>query len=215
MSYYSNHKVYTLEISGKKYTFDFGKYATLANSSCVVTCGGTSVLVTAVMSKNELDIDYLPLMVNYQEKLYASGMIKSSKFQKRETRPSDDKVLIARVIDRSIRPLFPKNLRHDVQVMLTTLSYDKKNEHDICSALGASAVLHVSNIPWDGPISILRIGIDKQSNEFILNPTFDERKVQDLDLIISSTKDGVVMIEAGAKEISEEIKPILVELGLI
>ncbi len=213
MSYYSNHKIYTLEIAGKEYMFDFGKYATLSNGSCVVTCGGTSVLVTVVMSQTERDIDYFPLMVNYQEKLYASGMIKSSRFVKRETRSSDDKILISRVIDRSIRPLFPKHLRNDVQVMLTTLSYDRENEHDICAALGASVALHVSNVPWGGPIAMLRVGIDKQTGNFVLNPTFEERKVQDLDLIVSSTQDGVVMIEAGANEVSEETMLSAIEFG--
>ncbi|HID92094.1 TPA: polyribonucleotide nucleotidyltransferase [Candidatus Gracilibacteria bacterium] len=213
MSYYSNHKIYDLEIAGKKYTFDFGKYATLTNGSCVVTCGGTSVLATAVMSQTARDIDYMPLMVNYQEKLYAAGMIKGSRFLKRETRPSDDKILISRVIDRSIRPLFPNNLRNDVQIMLTTLSYDRDNEHDICAALGASAALHVSNIPWGGPIAMLRVGIDTETNNLVLNPSFEERKVQDLDLIVSSTKDGVVMLEAGAKEINEEKMLEAIEFG--
>ncbi len=203
MSYYSNHKVYDLEIAGKKYSFDFGKYATLTNASCVVTCGGTSVLVTTVMSATARDIDYMPLMVNYQEKLYASGIIKGSRFMKRETRPSDDKILISRVIDRSLRPLFPKNLRNDVQVMLTTLSYDGENEHDICAALGASACLTVSDIPFDGPIAMLRIGLDSENN-LTINPTATQRTEQNLDLIVSATKDGVVMIEAGANEISEE-----------
>ena len=213
MSYYSNHKIYDLEIAGKKYTFDFGKYATLTNGSCVVTCGGTSVLCTAVMSQTARDIDYMPLMVNYQEKLYAAGMIKGSRFLKRETRPSDDKILISRVIDRSIRPLFPKNLRNDVQIMLTTLSYDRDNEHDICAALGASAALHVSNIPWGGPISMLRVGIDTETKNLVLNPSFEERKIQDLDLIVSSTADGVVMIEAGANEVNEEKMLEAIEFG--
>ncbi len=213
MSYYSNHKIYELDIAGKKYTFDFGKYATLTNGSCVVTCGGTSVLCTVVMSQTARNINYMPLMVNYQEKLYASGMIKSSRFLKRETRPSDDKILISRVIDRSIRPLFPKNLRNDVQIMLTTLSYDKENEHDICAALGASAALHVSNIPWEGPISMLRIGIDTETSTLVLNPSLEDRKIQALDLIVSSTKDGVVMIEAGANEVTEEKMLEAIEFG--
>ena len=201
MSYYKNHKTYDLEIAGKTYTFDFGKFATLTNSSCVVTCGGTSVLATVVMGAEPKDIDYVPLMVNYQEKLYAAGMIKSSRFMKREMRPSDDKVLISRVIDRSLRPLFPKNLHNDIQVMLTTLSYDRENEHDICAALGASAALTASNIPFDGPIAMTRVGL--LEGKLVINPSFEERETSDLDLIVSTTSENVVMIEAGANIVDE------------
>jgi polyribonucleotide nucleotidyltransferase len=201
MSYYKNHKIYDLEIAGKKYQFDFGKFATLTNSSCVVSCGGTSVLATVVMSRTARPIDFMPLMVNYQEKLYAAGMIKSSRFQKRETRPSDDKILISRVIDRSLRPLFPKHLRNDVQVMLTTLSYDRENEHDICAALGASAALTASNIPFDGPMAMSRVGLI--NNELVLNPSVAQRAESDLDLIVSATTENVVMIEAAANEVDE------------
>ncbi len=211
MSYYKNHKIYDLEIAGKTYQFDFGKFATLTNSSCVVTCGGTSVLATVVMGAEPKDIDYVPLMVNYQEKLYAAGMIKSSRFMKREMRPSDDKILISRVIDRSLRPLFPKNLHNDIQVMLTTLSYDRENEHDICAALGASAALTASNIPFDGPIAMTRVGL--LGGKLVINPSFEERKTSDLDLIVSTTSENVVMIEAGANIVDEAKILEGIELG--
>lgn len=211
MSYYKNHKIYDLEIAGKKYSFDFGKFATLTNSSCVVTCGGTSVLATVVMGTEPKDINYVPLMVNYQEKLYAAGMIKSSRFMKREMRPSDDKVLISRVIDRSLRPLFPSNLHNDIQVMLTTLSYDRENEHDICAALGASAALTASNIPFDGPMAMTRVGMF--DGKLTINPSFEERKTSDLDLIVSTTAENVVMIEAAANIVDEAKMLEAIQLG--
>lgn len=203
MSYYKNHQIKSLEFNGKNYTFDFGKFATLTNASCVVTCGGTSVLVTTVMSEDEKDCDFLPLMVNYQEKFYASGKLYGSRFQRREGKPANDKILTGRIIDRSIRPLFPKYLRHEVQVMATVLSFDNENDHDICSALGVSACLTVSDIPWEGPLSSMRIGfID---NKLVMNPSIPDQKKSDLDLFVSSTKDNVVMIDAGANEVTEEV----------
>lgn len=201
MSYYKHHSVHTLEYAQKTYTFDFGKYATLANASCVVSCGQTSVLVTTTMSSQARDIDFMPLMVNYNEKFYASGKILGSRYQRREGRPSTDKTLTGRLIDRSLRPLFPKYLRNDIQIMITTLSYDNENDHDICATLGASACLTVSNIPWAGPLSACRIG--RIEEKLVINPSASEQKNSDLDLFVASSYDNVVMIEAGGNQISE------------
>ncbi|MEI7511566.1 MAG: polyribonucleotide nucleotidyltransferase [Candidatus Peregrinibacteria bacterium] len=210
-SYYPKYQSFSLDFEGKKYTFEFGKIATLANCSCVATCGGTTVLATVVMSADARDIDFMPLMVNYNEKLYAAGMIKSSRFMKREGRPSDDITLVGRLIDRSLRPLFPKYLRNDVQVMLTTLSYDRENEHDILSSLAASVALHASDIPWAGPIATVRVGLI--DGKLVANPTKTQRETSDLDLVVSSTAENVLMIEAGANEVPEDKMLEAIEFG--
>ncbi len=211
MAYYANHSVHTLDYAGNTYLFDFGKFATLANASCVVTCGSTSVLATVVMSAEARDIDFMPLMVNYNEKYYAAGKILGSQYQRRENRPSTDKILTGRLIDRSLRPLFPKYLRNDVQVMLTVLSYDGEHDHDICATLAASAALHVSNIPWAGPISASRIGLI--DGELVVNPSVSMQINSDLDLFVASSTSSVVMIEAGAKQVSEEKMIEAIELA--
>ncbi len=196
-------KTYSLSIGNNELVVEIGKLANLANGSCTVKYGGTVILATATMSKEARDgVNFLPLMVNYQEKMYASGMIKSSRFVKRETRPSDDKVLMARVADRTYRPLFPKGFHQDIQVMLTTLSYDRENEHDMIATNAGSIALSISNIPFEGPTATVRVGII--DNEFVLNPTAEARKKSVLDLIVSADVNNIVMIEAGAKEVTEE-----------
>ncbi|QQR84282.1 polyribonucleotide nucleotidyltransferase [Candidatus Peregrinibacteria bacterium] len=182
---------------------EVGKLAQLANGSATVRYGDTMILATATMSKQSRPgIDFLPLMVNYQEKFYASGRIKSSRFIKRETRPSDEKVLMARVADRTYRPLFPKGCHRDIQVMLTTLSYDEENEHDMIATIAGSVALSVSDIPFEGPTATVRVGLI--NGELVLNPTVEARKKSDLDLIVSSDLHNVIMIEAGANEVPEE-----------
>ena len=196
-------KTYTLPLGNKEFIVEIGKMAKLANGSCTVRYGDTVILATAVMSKEPREgVDFLPLMVNYQEKMYASGMIKSSRFIKREMRPSDDKVLMARVADRTYRPLFPKGFHNDIQVMLTTLSYDRENEHDMIATLAGSIALSVSDIPFEGPTATVRVGLI--NGEFVLNPTAEARTKSDLDLIVSSDPNNVIMIEAGAKEVPED-----------
>lgn len=180
-----------------------GKLAQQTNGSCTVQYGDTVILATAVMGKEPRDgVDFLPLMVNYQEKMYASGKIKSSRFVKRETRPSDDKVLMARVADRTYRPLFPKYFYKDIQVILTTLSYDMENEHDMIATIAGSVALSISDIPFEGPTATVRVGLI--DGELVLNPTHEARKKSELDLIVSSDPDNVIMIEAGANEVPEE-----------
>lgn len=195
-------QTFSLLLGNKEITVSVGKLAQQTNGSVIVSVGGTTILATAVMSKAPREgIDFFPLMVNYQEKFYAAGMIKTNRFNKRENRPSDDKILIGRLIDRTLRPLFPKGFRNDVQVMLTTLSYDRENEHDIVAAIAASAAIVISDIPWNGPTASIRVGMI--NGEFVLNPTGEQREISDLDLVVSSSEKDVVMIEAGAKEISE------------
>lgn len=197
-------KQFSLKLGDQEIIAEIGRIANQADGACTLRSGDTVVLGTAVMSKNppREGVDFLPLMVNFQEKLFAAGMIKSSRFIKRETRPSDDKILISRLVDRSLRPLFPKYLRSDVQVMLYPLSYDKENQHDMLAACAGSLAVTISQIPFDGPCASVRVGLI--NDQFVLNPTTEQKEASDLDLIVSSTKDNVVMIEAGANEVSEE-----------
>ncbi|MBN2096679.1 polyribonucleotide nucleotidyltransferase [Candidatus Peregrinibacteria bacterium] len=194
---------FRLKIGDKELIVETGKLAKLANGSCTVRMGDTVILATATMSKEARPgVDFLPLMVNYQEKLYASGMIKGSRFIKRETRPSDDKILMARVADRTYRPLFPKYFRRDIQVMLTTLSYDRENEHDMVATTAGSISLAISDIPFEGPTATVRVGLI--NGELLINPTKEQRETSDLDLIVSASPSTVVMIEAGANEVPED-----------
>lgn len=194
---------FRLKLGDKELIVETGKLAQLANGSCTVRVGDTVILATATMSKEARPgVNFLPLMVNYQEKFYASGMIKGSRFIKRETRPSDDKILMARVADRTYRPLFPKYFRRDIQVMLTTLSYDRENEHDMVATIAGSIALSISDIPFEGPTATVRIGLI--DGEFVLSPTMKERETSDLDLVVSATPETIIMIEAGANEVTEE-----------
>lgn len=195
-------KVFRLNLGDQELVVETGKLAQQANGSVTARIGDTVILATATMSKESRPgVDFLPLMVNYQEKMYASGMIKSSRFVKRETRPSDDKILMARVADRTYRPLFPKHFHNDIQVMLTTLSYDNENEHDMVATIAGSAALAISDIPFEKPTGTVRVGLI--DGQFVLNPTKKQREVSDLDLIVSSHEDAVIMIEAGANEVPE------------
>jgi len=198
----------SFEINGQKLTFEIGKIAQQATTSVFGRLGDTCVLVTVTLGKENENIDYLPLSVEYVEKLYAGGRIKGSRWVKREGRPSDDAVLKARLIDRSIRPLFPKNFRQEVQVIVTLLSVDGENSPEIVAALTTSAALHLSPIPWSGPISTLRIGYipaNDKEGYFVINPQEDDQKYSILDLIVSSTEEKVVMIETKAEEMEEKL----------
>ncbi|OGK38548.1 polyribonucleotide nucleotidyltransferase [Candidatus Roizmanbacteria bacterium RIFCSPHIGHO2_12_FULL_41_11] len=198
----------SVDIDGQKITLQFGKMAQSATSSVFARMGDTCVLVTVVAGRQREDIDYFPLSIEYAEKLYAGGIIKGSRWVKREGRPSDEAVLKGRIIDRSIRPLFPKNYKRDVQIIITLLSVDAVNPPEILAAVAVSAALHVSPIPWQGPISIVRIGYVKGEEgrgSYIINPTEEEEKYSVLDLVVSSTKDKVNMIETKAEEVSEEM----------
>ncbi|MBT4277741.1 polyribonucleotide nucleotidyltransferase [Candidatus Falkowbacteria bacterium] len=193
---------FTTKWLGRDLTFKTGKLAKHANSAVTVQYGETVVLATVVESKEEKDIDWFPLMVSIEERLYAAGIIKGSRWIKREGRPTDEAVLAGRMIDRSIRPLFSGESRKDVQVMLTVLSVDKENDHDIVGLVAASAALAISGVDWDGPIGGIRVG--KIEDKFVFNPTYEEREKSNLDLIVVGTEQKTIMIEAGAKEAKEQ-----------
>ncbi len=205
----------SIDINGQKLTLQLGKLANAATTSIFARLGDTCVLVTVTVGRDREDIDYLPLQVEYVEKLYAGGRIKGSRWVKREGRPSDDAVLKARLIDRSIRPLFPKNLHKEIQIIITLLSVDGENSPEILSAITTSAALHVSPIPWNGPISTMRIGYFKTNGEgsFFVNPTEDDERYSSLDLVVSSTAKKVVMIETQAEEFAEHLIEEGIELA--
>ncbi|MDR5658214.1 polyribonucleotide nucleotidyltransferase [Serpentinicella sp. ANB-PHB4] len=196
------HKVFKTEIAGRPFIVETGKLAQLSNGSCLVTYGETVVLVNATASKEPKEgIDFFPLSVDYEEKLYAVGKIPGG-FIKREARPSEKAILTSRLIDRPIRPLFPKGYRNDVQVIATVLSVDQDCPPDITAMIGSSIALSISDIPFQGPIASVNVGMI--NGEFIINPTSIQRDKSDLDLVLSGTKDAIMMIEAGSQEISEE-----------
>jgi polyribonucleotide nucleotidyltransferase len=191
------------EVAGQTFTLETGFLAPQADAAVVARCGDSMVLVTVVRSKEvRAGIDFFPLVVDFEERMYAAGRIPGHRFLRREGRPSDQAVLTARLIDRSIRPLFPKGALNDVQVIVTALSFDYENSLDILGLLGASAALTISDIPFDGPVAGVRIGLF--DDEFVVNPPFKKLEASKLDLVVASTKDAVVMIEAGAHQIPEK-----------
>ena len=198
----TNEQVFTTEWLGRALTIKTGKLAKQANAAVTVQYGDTVVLATVVESKQERDIDYFPLMVDFEERLYAAGIIKGSRWIKREGRPTDEAILSGRMIDRSIRPLFTGKSRKDVQVILTILSADGKNDHDIVALVAASVALSMSGVDWAGPISGIRVG--RVNNELVFNPTYEEREQSDFDIVVAGTAEKTIMIEAGASEVKEE-----------
>ncbi|PIT86623.1 MAG: polyribonucleotide nucleotidyltransferase [Candidatus Magasanikbacteria bacterium CG10_big_fil_rev_8_21_14_0_10_43_6] len=200
-------KKWSTQWGGRELTLEVGKFALQADQSCTVQYGDTTILATVVKSESIRDgIDYFPLMVNYEEKLYAAGKIKGSRFIKREGRPTDESILSGRVIDRALRPLFDERVRNDIQVVLTALSVDQENDATIAAMIAASAVLSLSSLPWDGPIAGARIG--RKNGEFILNVTKSELEGEDtseLDLVIAGTPEKIIMVEAGASEVAEDV----------
>jgi len=192
-----------IEFGGKKLRLEVGRLAPQSNASVIAQYGDTMVLATVVFSPAKEDLGYFPLSVEYVERLYAGGKIKGSRWVKREGRPSDEAILIGRLIDRSIRPLFPKDFSSEVQVTVTVLSVDLENNPDLPAVIATSAALTISEIPWNGPIGACRIGL-KEGN-FFVNPTEEEKKFSEMDLVVSSTTDRVDMIEGGAKEVPEEV----------
>jgi len=196
-------KKFDTEWAGKKLEIETGRFAGQANSNCTVRYGDTVVLATAVMSKEPRDgVDFLPLSVEYEEKMYAAGKIKGSRFIKREGRPTDEAVLTGRFIDRALRPLFDNSIRNDLQIVLTILSFDQENDPDIPALIAASCALTMSDIPWAGPIGAIRIG--QIDGEWVINPTYEAREKSILELSIAGTPEKVVMIEANADQVPEE-----------
>lgn len=193
---------WSLQIGGRVLELSTGLLAGQANGAVRAQYGDTVVLATAVMGKNPSNISgYFPLLVDYEERYYAAGKIKGSRFIKREGRPSDDAVLTGRAVDRTIRPLFNPRMRNDVQVIVTTLSFDGENDPDAIGMIAASAALALSDIPWNGPIGAVRVG--KIGENFILNPVNGERTESEFDLLIAGTSDKVNMMEVAATEVPE------------
>ena len=198
-------------IEGKSLSVEVGRVARQADGAALVRYGDTVVLVTAVASKQpRLGIDFFPLTVDYQERAYAAGKIPGG-FFKREGRPHDKETLTARLIDRPLRPLFPKGYRQDVQIISTVLSADQENDPDILAIMGASAALTISPIPFLGPIGAVRVG--RIDGKFVLNPTYAQQERTDIDLVVAGTQAAVVMIEAGSKEVSEESMAEAIDFG--
>lgn len=192
-----------MDLSNRSLVLEFGELANQANGSVLVRYGDTVVLVTATMSKQARpDIDFFPLLVDYEEKMYSIGKIPGG-WGRREGRPGEQAVLACRMIDRPLRPLFADGFRRDVQVVAQVLSVDKNNSPTISAMIGASAALHVSDIPFNGPISGVNVG--RVNGEFVINPTLEQTEESDIDLTIAGTKDAVMMVEAGANEVEEEV----------
>ena len=199
---FENHRIFKYEFAGRPLIIETGKISQLANGSCLVRYGDTCILANATASAAPRDgIDFLPLSVDYEERLYAVGRIPGS-FNRREGRPSTKAILTSRVIDRPIRPLFPKDLRNDVCISLLTLAVDQDNSPEIAAMIGASIALSISDIPWNGPIGGAFVGM--VDGKIVINPTLAEREKSTLELTVAASEKKVVMIEAGAKEVSDE-----------
>ena len=200
---FDDYREYRYELAGRPLVVKTGKVAGLANGAAMVQYGETTVLATATASASPRDgIDFLPLSVDYDEKMYAVGKIPGG-FLKREGKPSEKAVLAGRVIDRPVRPLFPKDLRNDISLLLTIMSVDPDCSPEITAMIGASIALSISDIPWNGPIAGVFMGL--VDGEIVVNPTAAQRKVSDLELTVAASEGKVVMIEAGAKEVSDEV----------
>ncbi len=198
-----NKIVEEFELYGKSYRLETGELAKQTTGAVLATCGETSVLVTAVVSKQEKDYDFFPLTVDYIEKMYAVGRIPGG-YLKRETKPSDHGTLTARMVDRPIRPGFPDGYKNEVHIVCTPMVIDGENEPDTICVAGASSALMVGGAPFDGPAACVRIGRNAETGEFIVNPTVSEQATSDLELTVAGTKDYISMVEAGADEISED-----------
>ena len=204
----ASNKDYKITLGDKEISFDLTSLAEQANGKVLVRMGDTVALVTAVMSRQGLDnLPFFPLTVEYEERFYAAGKILGSRYMRREGRPSDEAIITARLIDRAIRPLFPKGFNREVQVICTVLSWDKENDPDIMGLMGASLALSTSNIPFAGPVGIVRIG--KVDGKFLLNPTYEQRTKSDLDFVLAATSQaGEIlfnMIEAEGQEVPEDV----------
>ncbi len=196
------NKKWSMDWGGRTLSVETGKLALQANASCIVQYGDTVIMATATMSKKTRDgIDFFPLMVNFEEKLYAAGKIKGSRFIKREGRPTEEATLSGRLVDRTIRPLFDERMRNDIQVILTALSYDGENDSQIPALIAACTVLSISSIPWKGNVAGLRVG--RLNGAWKMNPTQQERLLSDVDIVVAGNADGVIMVEAGCKECSD------------
>ena len=199
---FENFRVFETEFAGRPLKIETGKMAQLANGECLVRYGETTIHVAATAAAKPRDgIDFFPLSVDFEEKLYSVGKIPGS-FLKREGRPTDKAILVCRMIDRPIRPLFPKDMRNDVSIVCTVMSVDPDCSPEIAALVGTSVALSISDIPWDGPISGVSVGLI--DGEFIINPTAEQRKISQMAVTVASTDERIAMIEAGANEVSDE-----------
>ena len=200
---FENYKVYETTLAGRKLKLETGKMAQLANASVLATYGETSVLCNVTASaKPREGVDFFPLSVDYEEKMYSVGRIPGS-FQRRESRPSEKAILTSRCIDRPIRPLFPKDMRNDCSVVATVMSVDPDCSPEVAAMIGVSAAIAISDIPWAGPISGVKVGL--VDDEIVINPTLEQRAKSRMDVTVASTADLVAMIEAGADQVSDEV----------
>ncbi len=192
----------TAIVGGKEITIETGKWAKQAGGSVIIRCGDTMVIVTACGSAQPRDIDFMPLTCEYQEKMYSAGKIPGS-FFRREGRTTNDEILVCRLMDRPMRPLFPKGWFIDTQVIANVISFDKENAGDVLAMTGASAALTISDLVWDGPLAAVRVG--RIDGEFVANPTFAEREKSDMDIIVAASKDAIMMVEGELQELSETV----------
>ncbi len=197
------YKVFKTNFAGRELALEIGKFAGLANGAVMVRYGGTAVLVTATASEKPREgVDFFPLSVDYEEKLYAVGKIPGS-FQKREGKPTEKAILTSRVIDRPMRPLFPSDLRNDVTIVATVMSVEQDNSPEIAAMIGASAAVSISDIPFNGPIGAVWVALI--DGEYVMNPTVEQRAKSEMVLTVAGTKEKIVMIEAGANEVAEDV----------
>jgi polyribonucleotide nucleotidyltransferase len=205
MSYpkYGNTYKKDITVGDKVIHIEIGKFSEQVNAAVLATCGETVVHTTVALGR-QVSLGYFPLSVEFVEKLYAGGIIKGSRWVKRDGRPSDDSVLRARIIDRTMRPLFPDGITNEVQVISTVLSYDGENEPDMIALLSTGIALQISDIPFDGPVAGMRLSLG-ENKQFIINPLRSQIEKNDLDLIVSASANSIVMVEAGANEVVEEV----------
>ncbi|MCZ7543394.1 MAG: polyribonucleotide nucleotidyltransferase, partial [Anaerolineae bacterium] len=198
----SEARVFSAQVGDEEIRIETGKLAGQAGGAVVVRIGDTMILATATMSRLPREgIDFFPLTVDYEERLYAAGRIPGS-FFRREGRPSEKAILIARVTDRPLRPLFDESLRHEVQIIITALSHDQEHEVDVEAIIGSSAALMISDVPWNGPVGAVRVGLIE--GKLRVNPTIPEMEDSLLDLRVAGTRDAIIMVECGAHEVSED-----------
>ena len=200
---FKNHRVFHYTLAGRPLVIETGKVAGLANGSVLCRYGDTVVLCCATASEKPRDgIDFLPLSVDFDERMYAAGKIPGG-YLKREGKPSEKAILTSRVIDRPIRPLFPKDLRNDVALTLTVMSVDPDCAPEVTAMIGASTALAISDIPWNGPIGGAWVGL--VDGEFVLNPTYEQQKKSEMQLTVAASMNKVVMIEAGANQVADDV----------
>ncbi|HAF61069.1 MAG TPA: polyribonucleotide nucleotidyltransferase, partial [Anaerolineaceae bacterium] len=202
---------YSGTIGNHEFTFETGKLAGQAGGAVTMRVGDTVLFASATMSNETREgIDFFPLSVEYEEKMYAGGRIPGG-FFRREGRPSDDAVLVARLTDRPLRPLFDQNMRNEVQIIMFPISSDGENPLDVMAINTASAALIISDIPWAGPVGAVRIG--RIDGEFVIDPTFEQMEISDLDLRLAGTKDAILMVECGSNEVTEDDMVAAISFG--